>query len=60
MDYNQKQGNNIEWKPSVLVDDLTGLQTKAQLKLEATKILEQKTGKYAYVSCDVADVKYVN
>ena len=48
------------WLLSVFEDDLTGLPTKVQHKLEATKILEQKSGRYAYVSCDVADVKYVS
>lgn len=48
------------WMLSVFADDLTGLPTKVQHKLEATRILERKKGKYAYVSCDVADVKYVN
>ncbi len=48
------------WLLSVFEDDLTGLPTKVQHKLEATKILEQKLGRYAYVSCDIADVKYVS
>jgi len=52
--------DNSGWMLSVFADDLTGLPTKVQHKLEATRILEQKKGKYAYVSCDVADVKYVN
>ena len=51
---------NRGWLLSVFEDDLTGLPTKVQHKLDATKILEQKTGKYAYVSCDIADVKYVS
>lgn len=54
------ENDNRGWMLSVFEDDLTGLPTKVQHKLEATKILEQNTGKYAYVSCDVADVKYVN
>lgn len=61
MGQNIQMGNeNRGWLLSVFVDDLTGLPTKVQHKLEATKILEEKTGKYAYVSCDVADVKYVS
>lgn len=61
MRQNNQSGNDCRgWMLSVLKDDLTGLPTKAQHKLEATRILEQKKGKYAYVSCDVADVKYVN
>lgn len=48
------------WMLSVFADDLTGLPTKVQHKLEATRILELTQGTYAYVSCDVADMKYVN
>ncbi len=55
-----QENDNKGWMLSVFADDLTGLPTKVQHKLEATRILEQKKGKYAYVSCDVADVKYVN
>ena len=54
------ENNNQGWMLSVFADDLTGLPTKVQHKLEATRILEKNKGKYAYVSCDVADVKYVN
>ena len=61
MGQNKQMGNdNRGWMLSVFEDDLTGLPTKVQHKLEATKILGQKKGKYAYVSCDVADVKYVS
>lgn len=61
MEHNIQTGNdNRGWLLSVFEDDLTGLPTKVQHKLDATKILEQKKGKYAYVSCDVADVKYVS
>lgn len=61
MGHNNQMGNDSRgWLLSVFEDDLTGLPTKVQHKLEATKILEQKMGKYAYVSCDVADVKYVS
>ena len=52
--------DNRGWLLSVFEDDLTGLPTKVQHKLDATRILEQKMGKYAYVSCDIADVKYVS
>ena len=58
---NSYMGNTDRgWLLSVFEDDLTGLPTKVQHKLEATKILEQKLGRYAYVSCDIADVKYVS
>lgn len=57
---NQLGNDNRGWMLSVFEDDLTGLPTKVQHKLEATKILEQQSGRYAYVSCDVADVKYVS
>lgn len=57
---NKWETDNRGWLLSVFEDDLTGLPTKVQHKLEATKILEQKVGKYAYVSCDAADVKYVS
>ena len=61
MGHNSLMGNDDRgWLLSVFEDDLTGLPTKVQHKLEATKILEQKAGRYAYVSCDVADVKYVS
>lgn len=61
MGQNNLLGNdNRGWLLSVFEDDLTGLPTKVQHKLDATKILGQKMGKYAYVSCDVADVKYVS
>lgn len=57
---NQIRNENRGWLLSVFEDDLTGLPTKVQHKLDATRILEQTEGNYAYVSCDVADVKYVN
>ena len=57
---NQMGNDNRGWMLSVFADDLTGLPTKVQHKLEATRILEQTSGKYAYVSCGVADVKYVS
>jgi len=61
MSNNNQLGNDDRgWMLSVFADDLTGLPTKVQHKLEATRILEQKMGKYAYVSCDVAAVKYVS
>ena len=61
MGQNNLMGNdNRGWLLSVFEDDLTGLPTKVQHKLDATRILEQKAGRYAYVSCDVADVKYVS
>jgi len=61
MGQNNVMGNdNRGWLLSVFEDDLTGLPTKVQHKLDATRILEQKAGRYAYVSCDVADVKYVS
>jgi len=54
-------GNDTRgWMLSVFADDLTGLPTKVQHKLEATRILELTKGTYAYVSCDVANMKYVN
>ena len=57
---NQIRNENRGWLLSVFEDDLTGLPTKVQHKLDATRILEQTEGNFAYVSCDVADVKYVN
>lgn len=45
---------------SVAVDDLTGLPTKQQHKIEATQILSETYGKYAYVSVDIADFKFFN
>ncbi len=61
MGQNNYIGNdNRGWMLSVFEDDITGLPTKVQHKLDATRILAQKSEKYAYVSCDVADVKYVS
>ncbi len=51
---------NSELLQSVAVDDLTGLPTKQQHKLEATQILEENRGKFAYVSCDIVDFKFFN
>lgn len=44
----------------VILDDVTNLPIKEQHKLEATKILKQGKGKFAYVSCDVSGFKYIN
>lgn len=60
MGHNSMGNDNRGWMLSVFADDLTGLPTKVQHKLEATRILGQTKEKYAYVSCDVADMKYVN
>ena len=51
---------NKELMQSVAVDDLTGLPTKQQHKIEATQIIEENKGKYAYVSCDIVDFKFFN
>ena len=51
---------NSELLQSVAVDDLTGLPTKQQHKLEATQILRECKGKFAYVSCDIIDFKFFN
>lgn len=45
---------------SVEVDDLTGLPTKQQHKIEATQILQESKAKFAYVSCDIVDFKFFN
>ncbi len=45
---------------SVAVDDLTGLPTKQQHKMEATQILKECRGNFAYVSCDIVDFKFFN
>ena len=51
---------NSELLQSVAVDDLTGLPTKQQHKMEATQILKESKGKFAYVSCDIIDFKFFN
>ena len=51
---------NRELLQSVAVDDLTGLPTKKQHKIEATQILKESKGKFAYVSCDIVDFKFFN
>ena len=51
---------NRELLQSVAVDDLTGLPTKQQHKMEATQILKDSKGKFAYVSCDIVDFKFFN
>lgn len=51
---------NSELLQSVAVDDLTGLPTKQQHKIEATQILKESKGKFAYVSCDIVDFKFFN
>ena len=51
---------NSELLKSVVVDDLTGLPTKQQHKMEATEILKEVRGKFAYVSCDIVDFKFFN
>lgn len=56
----QMENENQSWLLSAFKDDLTGLPTTIQHKLDATRILEQKPGRYAYVSCNVADVKYIS
>lgn len=51
---------NSELLQSVAVDDLTGLPTKQQHKMEATQILKESKGNFAYVSCDIIDFKFFN
>lgn len=51
---------NSELLKSVIVDDLTGLPTKQQHKMEATQILKESRGKFAYVSCDIVAFKFFN
>lgn len=51
---------NSELLQTVAVDDLTGLPTKQQHKMEATQILKENKGKFAYVSCDIIDFKFFN
>ena len=51
---------NSELMQSVAVDDLTGLPTKQQHKMEATQILKESREKFAYVSCDIVDFKFFN
>lgn len=41
-------------------DGLTGLPTKSRHKEEVEAILSRAKGKYAYVTCDVSNFKYVN
>ncbi len=49
-----------ELMQSIVVDDLTGLPTKQQHKADAVHILSKSKGKYAYISCDIADFKFFN
>ncbi|MBP3569825.1 MAG: EAL domain-containing protein [Lachnospiraceae bacterium] len=51
---------NSELLQSVAVDDLTGLPTKQQHKIEATQILKESNENFAYVSCDIVDFKFFN
>ncbi|MBO5351920.1 MAG: EAL domain-containing protein [Lachnospiraceae bacterium] len=51
---------NRELLLSVAVDDLTGLPTKQQHKMEATQILKESKEKFAYISCDIVDFKFFN
>ncbi len=51
---------NSELLQSVAVDDLTGLPTKQQHKIEATQILKENKGNFAYISCDIVDFKFFN
>ncbi len=60
MKQKEQMENNRSWMLSIFEDDLTGLPTKVQHKLDATRLLEQSNLHYAYVSCDVADFTYIN
>ncbi len=42
------------------VDQLTGIPSKAKHKLDAQALIDRQEGKYAYVTFDVDNFKYVN